>query len=425
MSERSRSSGQALAIMALSVAVVLAATAVVIDGGNAFAQQRGAQNAADSAALAGAVVIAEKMGDASRDDDDVVDAMSDAFADNGSSMGPSYYIDFYGNIVGTVGRMQQVKDQPMLVRAFVQALQWQPALRDRLRLVLVGDGPLKAQCEALLADAGMTALAWLPGERQDVADVMRGLDCFALPSLAEGISNTILEAMASGLPVVATDVGGFALSRDGRWLAYTQRRNDRWHLRLQSADPARLERWEVAIEGDGRVAMRWRPDGSAILFLRPDSLYAVPVATGEGLVRPLGVLATPGHPEEFAVMASTPPAIHRYGRSMAGRVQALAKVVEETYGGRAERLWTEASSGADLFARVVALPGFGKQKAQIFVALLAKQLGVRPNGWEQAVGDYALDGYRSVADVTDGGSLQKVRDFKKAHKAEKAAAAGG
>lgn len=119
-------------------------------------------------------------------------------------------------IVGTVGRMQQVKDQPMLVRAFVQALQSQPALRDRLRLVLVGDGPLKAQCEALLAEAGMAALAWLPGERQDVADVMRGLDCFALPSLAEGISNTILEAMASGLPVVATDVGGNAdLVRDG------------------------------------------------------------------------------------------------------------------------------------------------------------------------------------------------------------------
>ncbi|MBF4767415.1 Fe-S cluster assembly protein HesB [Nocardioides agariphilus] len=127
-------------------------------------------------------------------------------------------------------------------------------------------------------------------------------------------------------------------------------------------------------------------------------------------------------PEEFAAMASTPPAIHRYGRSMAGRVQALATIVNEQYGGRAERLWTEASSGADLLARVVALPGFGKQKAQIFVALLAKQLEVRPEGWEQAVGDYALDGYRSVADVTDPESLQKVRDYKKAKKAAAARA---
>ena len=122
-------------------------------------------------------------------------------------------------------------------------------------------------------------------------------------------------------------------------------------------------------------------------------------------------------PEEFATMASTPPAIHRYGRSMAGRVQALAGIVVDTYGGQAERLWTEASSGADLLGRMMALPGFGKQKAQIFVALLAKRLDVRPQGWEQAVGDYALDGYRSVADVTDPASLQQVRDYKKAKKA--------
>jgi uncharacterized HhH-GPD family protein len=122
-------------------------------------------------------------------------------------------------------------------------------------------------------------------------------------------------------------------------------------------------------------------------------------------------------PEEFATMAATPPAIHRYGRSMAGRVQALAAIVNDTYAGQAERIWTEASSGADLLARMMALPGFGKQKAQIFVALLAKQVGVRPEGWEQAVGDYAEDGYRSVADVTDPASLQKVRDYKKAKKA--------
>lgn len=111
-------------------------------------------------------------------------------------------------LVGTVGRMQAVKDQTLLARAFVRALALQPALRERLRLVMVGDGPLRAAAQQVLAEAGADSLAWLPGERGDVSDVMRGLSCFALPSLAEGISNTILEAMASGLPVVATAVGG-------------------------------------------------------------------------------------------------------------------------------------------------------------------------------------------------------------------------
>ena len=110
-------------------------------------------------------------------------------------------------LAGAVGRMQTVKAQPLLARAFVRALALQPALRERLRLVLVGDGPLRAECAAVLAEAGLESLAWMPGERSDVPDVMRALDCFVLPSLAEGISNTILEAMASGLPVLATAVG--------------------------------------------------------------------------------------------------------------------------------------------------------------------------------------------------------------------------
>jgi len=122
-------------------------------------------------------------------------------------------------------------------------------------------------------------------------------------------------------------------------------------------------------------------------------------------------------PEEFAALCATPPAIHRFPGSMAARLQALAALVEEKYDGRAERLWNEAATGKELLARVMELPGFGKQKAQIFVALLAKQLGVRPEGWEQAVGAYAEDGHRSVADVTDGESLQKVRDYKKQKKA--------
>jgi sugar transferase (PEP-CTERM/EpsH1 system associated) len=111
-------------------------------------------------------------------------------------------------LVGTVGRMQTVKNQVDLARAFVQVLAAAPALRAKLRLVMVGDGPLRAQAAAVLHQAGVADLAWLPGERRDVPEVMRGLDCFVLPSLAEGISNTILEAMSAGVAVIATAVGG-------------------------------------------------------------------------------------------------------------------------------------------------------------------------------------------------------------------------
>lgn len=113
-------------------------------------------------------------------------------------------------VFGTVGRMQTVKAQTSLARAFGRMLELQPSLRSRVRLVMAGSGPLRAEAQAWLDAAGLGELAWLPGERADVPDVMRGLDCFVLPSLAEGISNTILEAMASGLPVVATEVGGNA-----------------------------------------------------------------------------------------------------------------------------------------------------------------------------------------------------------------------
>lgn len=130
-------------------------------------------------------------------------------------------------------------------------------------------------------------------------------------------------------------------------------------------------------------------------------------------------------PEAFATLCATTPAIHRFPGSMAARLQELAHIVVDTYDGHAERLWTEAADGKDLMKRVQALPGFGAQKAKIFVALLAKQLDVRKDGWEKAVGDYALDGYRSVADVVDPASLQKVRDFKKAKKAEAKASAAG
>jgi sugar transferase (PEP-CTERM/EpsH1 system associated) len=113
-------------------------------------------------------------------------------------------------LIGTVGRMQTVKHQTLLARAFVRLLELQPALCGRARLVMVGDGPLRSQAQAILAEAGVAHLAWLPGELAAVPAVMQGLHCFVLPSLAEGVSNTILEAMASGVPVIATDVGGNA-----------------------------------------------------------------------------------------------------------------------------------------------------------------------------------------------------------------------
>jgi sugar transferase (PEP-CTERM/EpsH1 system associated) len=119
-------------------------------------------------------------------------------------------------VVGTVGRLEAVKDQTNLARAFVRALAMSPRAARRLRLVLVGDGPLRGEIESIVRAANAQSLVWFAGERNDVPDVLRGLDCFVLPSLAEGISNTLLEAMASGLPVIATRVGANAdLMEDG------------------------------------------------------------------------------------------------------------------------------------------------------------------------------------------------------------------
>lgn len=111
-------------------------------------------------------------------------------------------------VIGTVGRMDGVKDQLNLVRAFLRLLVLRPAARSRLRLVLVGDGSLREPARALLQQTDALELAWLPGTRDDIPQLLQGFDLFVLPSQIEGISNTLLEAMASGLPVVATAVGG-------------------------------------------------------------------------------------------------------------------------------------------------------------------------------------------------------------------------
>ena len=137
-----------------------------------------------------------------------------------------------------------------------------------------------------------------------------------------------------------------------------------------------------------------------------------------GTLDPAAIAAA--DPEEFAAVCAQPPAVHRFPGSMAARLQALAAHVVEEYDGDAARLWEEAATGKELMRRLGALPGFGKQKAQIFAALLGKQLGVRPEGWQDAAGAYAEPGsYRSVADVVDAVSLERVRSFKKEQKAAK------
>jgi uncharacterized HhH-GPD family protein len=123
-------------------------------------------------------------------------------------------------------------------------------------------------------------------------------------------------------------------------------------------------------------------------------------------------------PDRLAAIFSERPAMHRYPRAMAGRVQVMARLIIEQYDGDAAQVWASATSGAELLKRVAALPGFGTQKAQIFVALLGKQLGVRPDGWREAAGAFGGEGTRlSVADITDEVTLGEVRSYKQALKA--------
>ena len=129
-------------------------------------------------------------------------------------------------------------------------------------------------------------------------------------------------------------------------------------------------------------------------------------------------------PDAFATLATTPPAIHRYGGSMAKRVQALCQYLVEEYDGDAEAIWTrDKPTGAEVLRRLKALPGYGEQKAKIFLALLGKQRGVTPYGWRKAAGDYGKANTRlSAADVVDDVTLQEVRSTKKAAKAAAKAA---
>ena len=183
---------------------------------------------------------------------------------------------------------------------------------------------------------------------------------------------------------------------------------------LLSADPFALL---VGMLLDQQVQMETAFSGPAKLAARMDGLDVRRVADAD--------------PEAFSAMASTPPSIHRYPGSMAGRVQAVARAVVDDYDGDTSRIWTDpgpdggAPDGALVLRRLKALPGFGDQKARIFVALLGKQYGVRPQGWREAAGAYGEDGARrSIADVVDQTSLDEVRATKKAAKAAARAAKG-
>lgn len=123
-------------------------------------------------------------------------------------------------------------------------------------------------------------------------------------------------------------------------------------------------------------------------------------------------------PEALAKLFAQPPVIHRYPRSMAGRVQDMCRLLVDRYGGDAAALWRDVDSGMALVRRIEELPGFGKQKARIFVALLGKQYGVTPTGWREAAGPYGEEGsHKSIADVTGPDSLAQVRAYKRATKA--------
>ncbi|AXE87052.1 HhH-GPD-type base excision DNA repair protein [Streptomyces sp. Go-475] len=159
---------------------------------------------------------------------------------------------------------------------------------------------------------------------------------------------------------------------------------------------------------DQQIPMEWAFKGPATIAQRlgTDDLDAHDIAAHD--------------PEAFAALLSQKPAVHRYPGSMAKRVQQLCQYLVEHYDGDAEAVWKDAGTGKELLKRLAELPGFGKQKAQIFLALLGKQLGVRPTGWREAAGSYGEEkSFRSVADITGPESLAKVR----AHKQEMKAAA--
>ena len=185
------------------------------------------------------------------------------------------------------------------------------------------------------------------------------------------------------------------------------------------------------LTGDDKADALLSSDGNALLIgmvldqqVPMEKAFSGPAVIAERMGGQLDVAAiAAADPEEFAALCSRPPAVHRFPGSMAGRVQGVCRVLVESYGGDAVNLWTDVPSGVELRKRIAALPGFGVQKAAIFLALLGKQYGVQPPGWREAAGAFGEDGSRvSVADVVDEESLGQVRAAKKAAKAAAKAA---
>ncbi|MCO1338340.1 Fe-S cluster assembly protein HesB [Kocuria polaris] len=155
-----------------------------------------------------------------------------------------------------------------------------------------------------------------------------------------------------------------------------------------------------------------------------ESAFAGPakIADRAGTLEP-GTLADL-KPDEFVEIFRISPAVHRFPGSMAGRVQAVCAAIRDDWGSKAENIWTEGDpDGREILKRLKSLPGFGDQKARIFLALLGKQRGLTATGWREAAGAYGEDGADlSVADIVDDASLQRVRQNKKAMKAAAKAA---
>ena len=157
-----------------------------------------------------------------------------------------------------------------------------------------------------------------------------------------------------------------------------------------------------------------------------EKAFSSPAELARRLGGPLDAAAIAAMPlERLTELFKERPALHRYPGSMAGRVQELCRVIAEDYGGQADAIWRDVKSGEELVKRLNSLPGFGEHKARIFAALLGKQLGVRPDGWQAASTPFGDDGtYLSVADITDSQTLDKVRTTKKAMKAQAKTGAG-
>jgi uncharacterized HhH-GPD family protein len=159
-----------------------------------------------------------------------------------------------------------------------------------------------------------------------------------------------------------------------------------------------------------------------------EKAFTSPAELAHRMGRPLDASTIAGmDPGELEALFKERPALHRFPGSMAARVQEVCRVIAEDYGDHADDIWKTATSGAELVDRLKKLPGFGEHKARIFAALLGKQLGVRPDGWQAASTPFGDDGtFLSVADITDTGTLDKVRATKKAMKAKaKTKAAAG